>query len=106
MKKNYIFTKKSHSNKAIFSTILGVISLLSEIIVVYMSYRNAHVTESQFGVAGLLISIYSLVGLIMAVYTTTEKERYKLFIVLGIVFNTLALFGMGIIMYTGVYYIW
>ena len=39
-KKNYIFTNKKHSDKAIMSTILGVISLVSLGIVTYLSYSR------------------------------------------------------------------
>ena len=39
-KKNYIFTNKKHSDKAIMSTILGIISLVSLGIVTYLSYSR------------------------------------------------------------------
>ena len=40
-KKNYIFTNKKHSDKAIMSTILGMISLVSLGIVTYLSTAGA-----------------------------------------------------------------
>ena len=42
-KKNYIFTNKKHSDKAIMSTILGIISLVSLGIVTYLSYSRGGV---------------------------------------------------------------
>lgn len=104
-KKSYIFTKKSHSNKAIFSTILGSISLISQIIVIYLAYLQAESGERGYGAAGLLMTLFAFAGLILGIIAAGEKERYKLFIVLGIVLNILALLGMGIILYAGVYYL-
>ena len=49
-KKNYIFTNKKHSDKAIMSTILGIISLISMGIVTYLSYRGGGVMHGGYGV--------------------------------------------------------
>jgi len=101
-KKSYIFTKKSHSNKAIFSTILGGISLISMAVVVYLSYLQAESGGREYGAAGLFMTLFAFTGLILGVLAANEKERYKLFIVLGIILNLLVLFGMGIIIYAGI----
>ncbi len=101
-KKSYIFTKKSHSNKAIFSTILGGISLVSMAVVVYLSYLQADNGGREYGAAGLFMTLFALIGLVLGVLAANEKERYKLFIVLGIVLNLLVLIGMGIIINAGV----
>lgn len=100
-KKNYIFTNKKHSDKAIMSTILGVISLVSIGIVIYLSYRGGGVMHGGYGVTGLLATIYSLIGLILGIVTIRDKDIYRIFPVLGTVFNFAALAGISFLLYLG-----
>ena len=94
-KKNYIFTNKKHSDKAIMSTILGIISLISMGIVTYLSYRGGGVMH------GVLATIYSLIGLILGIVTLRDKDIYRIFPVLGTVFNFVALAGISFLLYLG-----
>ena len=82
-KKNYIFTNKKHSDKAIMSTILGVISLVSLGIVTYLSYSQGGVMHGGYGVTGVLATVYSLIGLILGVLTLRDKDIYRFFPVPG-----------------------
>ena len=100
-KKNYIFTNKKHSDKAIMSTILGVISLVSIGIVVYLSYTQGGVMHGGYGVTGLLATIYSLVGLVLGILTLRDKNLYRFFPVLGTVLNIVALAGISFLLYFG-----
>ena len=54
-----------------------------------------------FGVGALLAALYSTVGLILGLVTLQEKEYFRLFPVLGIVLNLLALVSVGLIIYAG-----
>ena len=90
-KKNYIFTNKKHSNRAIMSTILGGISLVSLGIVTYLSYSQG----------GVLATIYSLIGLILGILTLREKDIYRIFPVLGTILNVVALGGVSFLLYLG-----
>ena len=100
-KKNYIFTNKKHSDKAIMSMILGIISLVSMGIVTYLSYIQGGVMHGGYGVAGLLATIYSLVGLVLGIVTLRDKDIYRLFPVLGTVFNFVSLAGISFLFYLG-----
>lgn len=99
----YIFTNKSHSDKAIMSTILGIISTLSLIAIIYLTYVQEGVAPISYGLTGLFIMLFSLIGLILAIVTMIEKDIYKLFPSLGLCFNLVALIGIGIVIYAGVY---
>lgn len=99
----YIFTNKRHSEKAIMSTILGIISMASMVIVVYLAYRQDGNAPAGYGVTGVLVTLFSVVGLILGTVTLREKDRYRLFPCLGIVFNLLALGGISLILYLGAY---
>ena len=102
-KKNYIFTNKKHSERAIMSTILGVISLISLIAAVFLAYEKEGNIPAGYGVAGFLIAVFSVTGLVLGIVTAMEKDRDRLFPCLGIVCNLLALLGIGFVVYAGMY---
>lgn len=90
-RKNYIFTNKKHSERAIMSTILGIISNGSLGIVIYLTYLSGGNAPLSYGLTGLLAAIFSVTGLILGVLTAQEKDRFRLFPVLGIILNLIAL---------------
>ena len=85
-KKNYIFTNKKHSNRAI---------------VTYLSYSQGGVMHGGYGVTGVLATIYSLIGLILGILTLREKDIYRIFPVLGTILNVVALGGVSFLLYLG-----
>ena len=102
-RKNYIFTNKRHSEKAMMSTILGTISSLSLIAVIYLTYIAKGQAPNGYGVTGLLITLFSLVGLILGMVTVLEKDRYRLFPIIGIVLNLVTLIGIALVVRAGIY---
>lgn len=100
-RRNYIYTNKKHSQRAIMSTILGTISTVSLGIVIYMTYLNAGVATVGYGVTGLLATLFSITGLILGVITVREKDYYRFFPRLGIGLNLFALGSIGFILYFG-----
>lgn len=102
-KKGYIFTNKKHSEKAIMASILGVISLASLAAVVFLSYLKGGDAPAGYGVTGILVTVFSVTGLVLGVLTAREKDMYHLFPWLAIVFNLLALGGISLVLYMGAY---
>lgn len=100
-KKSYIFTNKKKSHRALMGVILGVISLVSLSMAVFLSYRVDGAFEVRFGFVGALCTIYSVTGLLLGIVTAFEKDYFRLFSVLGILFNLLALSAVGLILYLG-----
>lgn len=100
-KRSYIFTGKKNPPRAIMATILGVISLLSMGIVIYLSYRREGDVPAGYGVTGLLAVFFSVTGLILGILTARVKENFRLFPWLGIALNLLALLLIGFIVYMG-----
>lgn len=100
-RKNYIFTNKKHSERAIMSTILGIISVVSLCIVIYLTYLAGGEAQGGYGVTGLLATIFSFVGLILGIVTVQEKNYYRLFPWLGIILNLLSLGIISVILYLG-----
>lgn len=99
----YIFTNKRHTDRAILSTILGVIAGMSLLAVIYLTYVQKGAASRSYGLTGLLAMILSAVGLVLGIITALDKDCYKLFPVLGLVFNGLALTGVALVIYAGVF---
>lgn len=100
-KSGYKFTNRRHPKRAIMSVILGSISLLSLIAVIYISYLNRGQGGGSVGMTGIFITLFSVIGLILGLATVTERDRYLVFPIIGIVFNVLALGGISLILYAG-----
>lgn len=100
-RKGFIFTDKKHSNRAIMDAILGVISLGSLGIMLFLSYQNGGQVGAGFGAGALLAALYSTIGLVLGLVTVQEKERYRLFPILGIFLNLAALVSIGLLVYAG-----
>ncbi|MCM1112328.1 MAG: DUF6142 family protein [Muribaculum sp.] len=90
-RKNYIFTNRKHSERAVMSTVLGVISNASLGIVLYLTYLSGGNAPLSYGLTGLLAALFSLVGLVLGLFTVREKDTFKLFPVLGVLLNLTAL---------------
>ncbi|MBQ9123504.1 MAG: hypothetical protein IJY10_08465 [Lachnospiraceae bacterium] len=101
--RGFIFTNKRHSQKAIMSTVLGVISTASMVVVIYLSFLLKGQTPISYGLTGLLALIMSLVGEGLGIKTVLEKDRFKLFPVLGIVLNLVAMGIVAFVFYLGMY---
>lgn len=84
------------------ATILGIISLVSLGIVLFMTYRNGGEAAVGYGFTGLFAMIFSMVGLGLGIVTFQDKNYYRLFPVMGILLNLAVLGGIGAILYVGV----
>ena len=103
MRKKYIYTNKRHSNRAVMSTILGILSNASLAAVIYLSYQKSGDIPFGYGVTGFLAVIFSLVGLGLGVVTARDREYYRLFPFLGILLNLIALGVLALIIYLATY---
>lgn len=99
-KKNYMFTNRRHSQKAIMSTVFGVLCTVSLVIVLCLSYGSGGNIPVGYGFTGVFATVLSLIGLLLGVLAVREPDRFKLFGWLGILLNSASL---GII--SGVLYI-
>lgn len=100
-KKNYIFTNRRHSKRAIMSTILGLISSVSLGIVLYLTYLSGGNAPLSYGMTGLLAMIFSLTGISLGILTVQEQDNFKLFPVMGIILNMATLLILAFIVQLG-----
>lgn len=80
------------------STILGIISDVSLIIVIYRAYQAGGETLHGYGFTAVLAMIFSLIGFGLGVVTLRNKNYYRLFPVLGVLFNGAALGVVALIL--------
>ncbi len=102
-KNSYMFTNKQHTQKGIMATILGVISLATLLYMIVMSYLSGGNIPQQYGAVALLVTIFSLTGIVIAAISKTERDKYYLFSYLGLTFNVLAVIIVSVILYAGAY---
>lgn len=85
------------------STILGVISLATLAYAIIMSYLKAGNIPRQYGAAALLVMIFAFVGIVLGVFSKTERDKFYLFSYIGIALNVLVLIIISVILYAGAY---
>ena len=85
------------------STVLGVISTASMVVVIYLSFLLKGQAPISYGLTGLLALIMAAVGEGLGIKTVFERDRFKLFPVIGIVLNLVAILIVAFVFYMGVY---
>ena len=78
--------------------LIGIVTLFFSI---YFSFRNGGEGNARYAAALFLSFLMALAGLILAVISRTEPDRYYLFPNRGIVLNTLVLLACGGILALG-----
>ena len=100
---NYIFTNKTFSQKAIMSVILGVIGIASIIVAVVFTYSNGGIATLEYGGVVLLSLLYGFSGLILAILSKKEPDKYYFISYLGMVLNGIVIAMVSMILYAGAY---
>lgn len=102
-KKGYKFTNKKHSSKAVMSTVFGALGMISLIVLVYLSYLCGGQVPINYGIAVILVLVFAIVGCILGVLAWQEREKFKIFAIIGLVLNAVALLSVSGILYAGSY---
>lgn len=100
-KRGYKFTNKAHSQKAVMSTVFGLLSMVSLIVIIYLSYLKGGQAPVNYALAGILSLIFAITGAILSVLALQEKDRFKLFGWIGAFLNFLVIAGISGILYAG-----
>lgn len=100
-RRNYKFTNKRHPDQAVFSVILGLISLCGIAFVIYRSYQDQGGTRPGYGVTGLLAVIFSLTGVVLGLLSFRKRDSFQVLCYVGTILNLLILVGMGFLFSLG-----
>ncbi len=102
-RKGYKFTNKKHSEKSVMSTVFGFLSMISMMVLIYLSYRLGGEVPVNYGIAVMLILVFGIVGLVLGVLAMQEREKFRFFAIMGLVLNGLAIFSVSAVLYAGSY---
>lgn len=103
IKKNYMFTNKSHPQRGIMSTILGILSDGAIGLAVFSAFKAGGQASMRLASSVLMALIFSLVGLTLGILSRLERDRFYFFPNVGILLNSLAVIAVAFILYIGVF---
>lgn len=101
-KKKFVYTNKKHTEKGIFATILAVISFITLIFLLVMSFNHSGEIDSSYGATAFLCTLFSGVGIVLGLIGKNEPDKYYLFAHLGITWNVINLMFISAILYAGI----
>ncbi len=85
------------------STVFGVLSIASLVTLVYLSYLRGGQVPVNYGIAMILALVFAIVGCLLGVFAWQEREKFKVFAIIGLVLNGVALLSVSGILYAGSY---
>lgn len=85
------------------AVILGVIGIASIILTVVFTYSKGGIATLEYGGVVLLSLIYGFVGMILAIISKKEPDRYYFISYLGMVLNAIVIIMVSMILYAGAY---
>ena len=100
----HLFNSKEISTRALLSAVIGLISVISCGIMIYLTYANGGVAELRYGGVVFLCLFFSLVGLILALLSRREPEKRYVVSYLGMLLNGAVLALGFVVMYLGLGY--
>ena len=100
-RRGYKFTNKSHTKRGLVSSGIGFFALLILGALFYLSYRQSGNGGAYIGFLGFLSMIASALGLVLAVQSFREEDKYYLFSYIGCMMNGLLLVGWIILYVLG-----
>ena len=86
------FTSKKQSEKGIMSTVLGMISMVAFFVANAGAFNEKGEVAPRYGGVGVLSLIFALAGLVLGIMSFREPDVFRLFVWMGAVISTVALF--------------
>lgn len=83
----YKFTIKKVSPWSVMSTIFGIISMVSMILAIILTFQNQGVAQIGYGMTAVLALVFTVVGMVLGIKTRLEKDMYYIFANVGIILN-------------------
>ena len=95
------FTVKETKLSTIFGASLGVISMVTVLLLLYLTFARGGEATLSYGFAGILASIFSVTGLILSILCINDHYQPHTLGWLGLVTNGIAALSMASILYLG-----
>ncbi len=85
------------------SVVLGIIGIVSIIIAIAFTYSKGGTATLEYGGVVLLCLIYGFAGLVLAIISKKEPDKYYFISYLGMVLNAIVIAMVSLILYAGAY---
>lgn len=78
-RRNYKFTEKSHSKKAIGALVAASILLVLYLVFVYLAYKGNGGLSTYYGSVGVMAMLLSVVSFVISITTFFEEDSFQMF---------------------------
>lgn len=95
------FSVKTTKLLTVFGLILGMISVMTVLALLYMTFSRGGEATLSYAFAGALTSVFSLVGLILSIFCLSDHYQTHMVGWCGFLLNGAALLAMAGILYLG-----
>ncbi len=103
LRKNYMFTNKSHPQRGIMSTILGILSDGAIGLAVFSAFKAGGAADARMACTVMLALLFAIAGLVLGILSRIEKDKFYFFPNVGILLNGIAVIAVAFILYIGVF---
>lgn len=97
------FAVKETKLQTVFGAVLGIISLLTVLLVIYMTFLANGEATMSYAFAGFLACVFSVAGLVLSILCMNDQYQPHTLGWVGLITNGLALLVMAIILYLGMF---
>ena len=97
------FSVKETKLPTVFGVLLGIISICTVMVLLYLTFRNGGEASLSYAFAGLLASLFSVTGLVLSILCLNDHYQPHAFGWLGLLTNGLAVLSMAGILYLGMF---
>ena len=95
------FTVKETKLPTIFGAALGVISMVTVLLLLYLTFARGGEATLSYGFAGVLASVFSVTGLILSILCINDHYQPHTLGWVGLATNGVAAIAMAGILYLG-----
>ncbi|MBO5346564.1 MAG: hypothetical protein J6A45_00285 [Lachnospiraceae bacterium] len=95
------FTVKETKLATTFGVHLGIISVCTVLVLVYMTFIHGGEASVSYAFAGFLASLFAVTGLILSILCIIDHYQPHLMGWIGLVTNSIAVLSMAGILYLG-----
>ena len=83
------------------STVFGIMSTVTLILCIVSSYKAAGENASNLGSTALLALLYMIVGVVLAIISLFESDKFNLFKITGFIFFVTSILCLSALLYAG-----
>lgn len=89
-RRNYKFTEKSHSKRAIAAFAIASVLLILYLIFVYLAYKGDGGLSTYYGSAGVMAMLLSVISFVVAITSFGEEDSFQMFPRLALITSMLS----------------